>query len=140
MKPLLLFILVMIQTTLFSQTEAVSGTYKFIFEGSNGTFGETIILYPNGRFNIHSFKKLDGSNPPETNKYGKGTWELDKKMIHLTTTETDFDSKFTLDLNHTQVRFNTKSSRNTSNLDMPTTLKVFKSEIPWLVGRTLEKQ
>ncbi|MCX7551429.1 hypothetical protein [Xanthomarina sp. F2636L] len=140
MKQIIFLTLVILQTTVFSQTKTITGTYQFIFEGSNGSFGEKIILHPDGTFNIHSFKKLDGSNPPETNIFGKGTWKLDKKMVHFTTIETDFDSKFTLDLNHTQARFNTKSSRDTNKREVPTTLKVIKSEIPWLIGRTLKKQ
>ncbi|TYA52304.1 hypothetical protein [Formosa maritima] len=140
MKQILFLTLIILQTTVFSQNEAINGTYQFYFEGSNGTFGETIVLHPNGSFDIHSFKKLDGGSTPETNAYGKGTWKLEKKIVYFTTTKTDFDSKFTLDLNNTQARFHTKSSRDTSNRDIPTTLTIFESNKPWLVGRTLEKQ
>lgn len=140
MKQLLFFGLIMFQSIAFSQIEMVSGTYQFSFEGSNGTFGETIILHPKGSFNIHSVKELDGSNPPEINAYGRGTWKLDKKIVYFTATDADFDAKFTLNLNHTQARFHTKSPRDTTNREMATTIQIIKSDISWLVGRKLIKQ
>lgn len=140
MKHLILLTLIIFQTVAFSQVETVSGTYNYTFNGSNGSTGETIILHADGSFEIHTFKKLEGGHPLEEYTYGKGTWELKKKIIHFSTTETDFDSKFTLNLNTTEARFDAKSPRDMSNNDVPTTLKIFKSEVAWLVGRKLEKE
>ncbi|TYB78840.1 hypothetical protein [Bizionia myxarmorum] len=140
MKQLIFFALIIFQTIAFSQVEAVSGTYNYTFNGSNGSTGETIILLADGSFEIQTFKKLDGGHPPEDYTYGKGSWELKKKIIHFSTTDTDFDSKFTLNLNTTQAQFDTKSPRDISNTEVPTTLRIFKSDVAWLVGRTLEKE
>lgn len=140
MKQMLFFGLIMLQTAVFSQTKVINGTYQFNFEGSNGSFSETIILNPDGSFNIHTMRKLDGTNPPESNAYGKGKWEMNKENIHFIAHKSDFDSKFTLNLNNTQARFNSKSPRDKSNRDIPTSIKIIKSDISWLVGRELKKQ
>jgi len=79
-------------------------------------------------------------HPPESYTYGKGTWELKKNIVYFSTTETDLDSKHTLDWNNTEARFSTKSPRDKSNREIPTTLRIFKSDVEWLVGRNLEKE
>lgn len=140
MKQILFFVVILFQTALFSQSETVSGNYKYTFEGSNGTFGETLTLHADGSFEFHSYKKFDGMQPPESHTYGKGSWELKKNIVHFSATEIDLDSKYTLNLNNTEARFSTKSSRDKSNREIPTTLRIFKSDVEWLVGRNLEKE
>ncbi|OBX23488.1 MULTISPECIES: hypothetical protein [Bizionia] len=140
MKQILFFALILAQTTIFSQNEAISGAYQLDFEASNGTYSETLILQSDGSFNFHSYKKLEGMTPPETHAYGKGTWELKKNIVYFTANETDLDSKFTLNLNNTEARFSTKSPRDASNQEVPTMLTIFKSDEAGLVGRKLEKQ
>ncbi len=140
MKQILFFAVILFQTALFSQSETVSGTYQLNFEGSNGIYKETLTLNSDGTFEFHSCKKFDGMHPPESNTYGKGTWELKKNIVYFSTTESDFDVKHTLNWNNTEARFSTKSSRDKSNREIPTTLRIFKSDVEWLVGRNLVKE
>lgn len=140
MKQFFFLAILLVQMPIFSQSEAIIGTYQFTFDGSNGTFGERLVLHANGSFDFHSFKKLDGMDPPESVSYGKGTWDLKNNVVYFSTLETDFDKKFTLDLNNTQARFSSKSPRDTTNRNTLTTLTIFKSEIAWLIGRKLKKQ
>ena len=134
------FLVILFQTALFSQSETVSGTYQLNFEGSYGIYNETLTLYSDSSFEFLSYKKFDGMHPLESYTHGKGTWELKKNIVYFTTTESDLDSKHTLDLNNTEARFSTKSPRAKSSRETPTTLRVFKSDAEWLVGRNLVKE
>tara|TARA_R100001377_G_C3180331_1_gene106384 strand:- start:256 stop:678 length:423 start_codon:yes stop_codon:yes gene_type:complete len=139
MKHILLLVLIAVQTVVFSQKETISGTYRLDFEGSNGIYTETLILYSDGNFNFHSFKKFDGMHPPESHLYGKGRWELKDNIVRFTANKTDIDSKYTLNFNNSEARFSTKSPRDKSNREIPTLLTFFKSNIKWLSRRKLEK-
>ena len=75
----------------------------------------------------------------ERKDYGKGTWTSDNRLIYLKAEESDVDTKHVLNLNNTKLRFDTKSSRDKSNRDIKTSVRIFDTEIFWLKERTLIK-
>lgn len=83
MKQILFFTLLVFQTVVFSQSEAVNGTYHYNFDGSNGAFGERITLRANGTFEIYTFKKLDGSHQAEEHSYDRGIWKLKTNIVRF---------------------------------------------------------
>ena len=133
--------MIVLNSSVFAQTsmEIISGEYEVTYNSSNSLIVDKLTLNPDGTFVFHEYDKHDNGVPPERNKYGKGTWHVEKNIISFTTSKADFDEKYTLDFNTSTARFITKLPRDNSNRDIKTSLKFFNSEIPWITGRTLLK-
>lgn len=138
MKYLVSFLLLL--SSLIANSQDVVGNYEVRYESSNALTIDKLILNADGTFVFHEYDKHDGGIPPERNKYGKGTWKLDKNLIYFTTDKSDFDEKHTLNFNTTKARFISKSPRDKSNRDIKTSIRFYESEIFWISGRTLLKK
>lgn len=115
------------------------GTYEMKLEASNALIIDNLTLNQNGTFEFHEYDKHDLGIPPERNTYAKGTWKIEKNLILFSTSDSDFDEKYTLDFNNTKARCIKKSSRDTSDRDIKTSIKFYESEIFWIPNRTLLK-
>lgn len=103
----------------------------------------TLSLNEDGTFLYHFIRDIGASDDinPEENFYGKGTWKADKNLIVFTTNKaTDLDEKHTLDFSNTIARYTTKSTRNTSDTTVKTTLRFFQSNLFYIKGLELFKQ
>ena len=129
-------ILLFISVTLYSQTENVVGGYylKFGIEGTH-LFEYKLLINEDGTFFFHSYSNDKKSIPAEVNRYGKGKWTVDGKVVSFfTDIEKDIDEKHSLDFRKTRARFITKSPRDMSAKIVKTRLKFFESEISWIEG------
>lgn len=131
-KPILFLLCLLFSFLLHAQFNVadVAGKYETDFNLT----GPHLIKYQltlnsNGTFEFHSYEKIELGSPNgqsrinERHLYGKGAWELDKKVVTLSSQTADLDEKFTLDLSDTKARFITKHPRNKSNKPVPTRLQ-----------------
>jgi hypothetical protein len=138
MKKIILILLVLFQGFAFSQ----SGTYTMGNPSSNGTIVKwTLTLNPDGTFLYHFLRDLSATSKysTEENFYGKGTWKLNKKIIEFSADSTDFNEKFTVNLNNAKARYITKSPRNISTKVIRTGLRFYASENSYIKGLQLFK-
>ena len=118
----------------------VAGTYKRDLSNTPPhIIIYTLTLNADGTFQFHSYDKNDRGIPPERNKYAKGTWTLDKKVVSFSTSSTDFDEKFTLDFNTSKARFISKHPRDKSDKVVETALRFYESEIFWIQSLSISK-
>lgn len=141
MKYLLLFFLAFstIQKNAQIGADDVAGTYEMTFEATNGLIIEKLTLNSDGTFFFHGYERIDQRLTPESNKYGKGTWSIDGKIITFTTRHNDFDEKYTLDFTNSIARFDSKSIEAKYGKDSSISMRFYKSEISWMKGRTYLK-
>lgn len=141
-KLFFLFIILSIDFALSAQTTAhnVAGIYERRLDATNGLIIYTLNLNADGTFLFHSYEKLDGGIPPERNKYAKGTWANDKKLVLFSTSPTDFDEKYILDFKNSKARFITKHPRDKSDREIKTALQFYESEIFWVEGMQVFKK
>ncbi|GAA3777823.1 hypothetical protein GCM10022271_07540 [Corallibacter vietnamensis] len=123
-----------------AQTKSIVGTYEMRLDSSNALVVDTLVLNNDGTFVYHVYDKHDGGIPPERNMYGKGTWKLENNIVFFKTTTSDIDKTHTLNFNNSKARFITKSPRDKTNREIPTSLRFFKSNIFWVKGRNLLKK
>lgn len=138
-----LFTLIFLISTLtsFSQTDQMFGEYFLELGNEKHLIEYRLILNPNGTFIFHSYTNHEAGIPPIANKYGKGTWAADGKVVSLLSNrEIDFDEKHTLDLSNSRARFITKPSRDKTDRIIKTRLKFFDSEIAWIKGMEIFKK
>ena len=115
-------------------TEDVVGTYtknhndslEKINFGTVTKLHRSLILFPDGRFEYHNFRKLQDQK--DENWYARGTWTLNGKVISFSNTEKDLSMPNTIDLNNTKARFFKKSPRNKSPKKQPTYIQFYQSE------------
>ena len=144
MKIILSLTIFFIVTTVFGQSEAISGKYEKTNNIDQGIISYKISLNPDGTFIFHVYDKNISLTPDKTNernKYGKGTWKADKNLVcFYTDQELDLDEKYTLDFSKTKARFITKSPRDKSDRVVKTALLFYESDIFWVKGWKLFKQ
>ena len=134
MKQILTTLLLIFNLTLFAQSNNFAGDYK----RSLSAEGKHVIEYKltlnqDGTFEFHYYTKLQGGNPPEVNKYGKGKWSIKDNMITFSANKKeDIDEKYTLDFNKSTARFVTKNPRDKSDKVVKTKLQFLESEIFWM--------
>jgi hypothetical protein len=141
MKTILLLFLVVITTSVYSQTKEYTGTYKRDYDiNGEGVNKYTLDLKPDGTFIFHNYRNISAKNPEE-NKCGKGTWKIEKNNViyFYTNKETELDKKYTLNFTNTKARFITKSPRDKSDKEVRTHLRFYDSEIFWVKGHQLFK-
>jgi hypothetical protein len=119
-----------------AQSEHISGDYEMKVEVPNALIVSKLTLNADGTFLYHEYDNIKERIPQEANKYSKGTWRADKKVISFFS---DIDDKYTLDFTATKARFISKSPRDTSDRNIKTSIQFYVSEIFWITGRTLIK-
>jgi len=133
----LLYLICALSFSIFSnsQSEVIAGKYEKISDATNAYIQYTLELKNDGTFEFHSYHNIEANLERESNYYGRGTWTADGKVVTLNTSQTDFSEKYTLDFSGTKGRFITKSRRNKSDREIPTSIRFFKSEIlqGWLL-------
>lgn len=119
----------------------VAGAYSFSLASSSPSHSIEYILNLNadGTFVFHSYDKIESGIPTERNKYGKGTWTLDKKVVYFSTSSTDFNEKYTLDFNTSKARFISKHPSDKSDRIIKTALQFYESDIFWIHSLSLLK-
>lgn len=139
MKQLLLFLLVTINFSLTAQTNEYSGTYNLHIEGKDKSILDyNLVLDEDHTFIFTSFQKLvDIRGEQDKHNYGKGTWNVENKIIKFETETTDLDEKFTMNFSGSTARLIKKSPRYTSDKVVPTALQFYKSDIFWIANLKL---
>lgn len=135
MKPIVFLLFAIANSFLVNaQSENFVGNYTRIMETTKGdhTIKYNLELHGDGTFVFHSYDKLLNRIPQERNSYGKGTWTVTKNIVHFhSTTEKDFDEKYTLDFNNSTARFDHKDK---------TIFRFYKSKIPWIERIEFKKE
>ena len=134
MKLLIITLLLFYNLTTLAQNQLV-GDYQRSLSDTEGKhiIEYKLILNQDGTFLFHSYAKMQGGVPPETNKYGKGKWSAKDNLITFSADKKeDFDDKYTLNLNKTIARYVTKNPRDKSDKIVKTKLMLLESEIFWL--------
>ncbi|MFB9079618.1 copper resistance protein NlpE N-terminal domain-containing protein [Flavobacterium procerum] len=134
MKKFITTLLLISSLSLFAQSNQFSGEYnRSLNEGDKHIIEYKLTLNQDGTFVFHSYSKIQGGNPQEVNKYGKGKWIAKDNLITFSADKKeDFDEKYTLDFNTSTARFVTKNPRDKSDKVVKTKLQFFESEIAWL--------
>ncbi len=138
MKTIFTIFILISNLTSFSQSDDVVGDYKLTLGGvGNELFEYKLTLSHDGTFSFHYYSNIKNGIPPEKNKYGKGKWTVENKVISFfSDKKKDFDEKYTLDFTNSNARFITKSPRDKTDQIIKTRLKFLNSEIFWM--RTIE--
>jgi hypothetical protein len=141
MKKLFTLLILICNLTLFSQTQDAVGNYKLTLNAKDSSsFDYEVTLSEDGTFIFHYHSNIKQGIPPESTKYGKGTWTIKNNVISFfSDKQKDFDEKFTLDFTNTKARFVTKSPRDTSDKILKTQLRFLESEILWMRRIDLDK-
>jgi len=132
MKTFFTIIYLFITLSIFSQSDKIYGEY--LFQGGNEKHRTEykLNLYEDGTFTFHSFTYI-ALPPQKIDKYGKGTWELDDKIVSFhVNKQKDIDNNHTLDFSNSRARFITKSPRDKTNRIIKTSLQFFESKIFWI--------
>lgn len=135
MKKLLLILLITINFSFTAQSQDYSGTYIFYVK----TLKDEIIDYKL-QLNVDQtflFTSYVNNNTNEYYKNGKGIWKVENKIIKFTTETADLDEKHILNFTGSTARVIKKSTRDTSDKVIPTTLQFYKSEILWIANLKL---
>ena len=141
MKNIITLLFVLSCLTAFSQSNTISGEYYLqIGTEEKHLIEYRLILHQDGTFIFHSYRNHKNGIPWEENKYGKGNWSADGKVVSFfTDKEKDLDEKHTLDFSNSKARFVTKPSRDKTDRVIKTRLLFFQSEIFWIEGLNIFK-
>jgi hypothetical protein len=127
--------------TLLAQSDKYVGDYEIRYDTKNAIIEYKLKLNSDGTFLFHSYSNHFKATPPEQNKYGKGNWKSEKKVLSFfTNKEQDFDETHTIDLNNSKARFISKSPRDKSDRIIKTALKFYESEVFWVKGMDIYKK
>lgn len=140
MKHLLFISTLLFNLFSFAQSEEHVGIYKLDL-GSESHFEKTTLtLNSDGTFLFYFYDYREHGIPKERTKYGKGTWTSKGKLIQFSVNEAHIDDAHVLNFNNSKARFDTKSPRDKSDRVIPTSIRFYKSDIFWMVGRTMVKE
>jgi hypothetical protein len=134
MKSLFTILFLISGLTSFCQDDKIAGEYglKLGNEDTN-LFEYNLTLNEDGTFVFHYHSITRKGVPPESHKYGKGTWKSEYGVITFAADkQKDFDEKYTLDFNNSKARFVTKSPRDKTDKIVKTRIKFFQSGITWM--------
>ncbi|GAA4302996.1 hypothetical protein [Aestuariibaculum suncheonense] len=134
MKRITFILIFVFQLNSFAQSNDLVGDYKLTLGKEESHLIEyTLTLNQDGTFVFHSYNDMKSGKPPVVNKYGKGIWLYENKVVSFfTDKEKHFDEKYTLDLNNSKARFVVKSARDKSDRIIKTRLQFFASELFWI--------
>ena len=141
MKILFTYLILISNFTVFSQSKTVVGDYKLVLGSSeNDVFEYKMTLNQDGTFFLHYYSNIKKGIPPKVNKYGKGKWTEENKVISLfCDKQLDLDEKHTLNFSNSKARFIIKSPRDKTDRIIKTRIKFLESEIFWMKGIELFK-
>ncbi len=134
-------LLFLCSTMICAQSDQLEGEY-FLQAGSqdNHLIEYKLTLRSDGTFFFHSFRDHKKGIPWVENKYGKGIWRAEGKVVSFyTDKEKDLDEKHTLDFSNSKAHFVTKPARDKTERVIKTRLKFFESEIFWIKGLDITK-
>jgi hypothetical protein len=136
MKAFFTILILICNFTSFSQSKDVVGDYTLTLEtAENQLFEYKLTLSQDGTFFFHYYSNIKQGVPPEVNKYGKGKWTVENKVISFfSDKQKDFNEKYTLDFTNSKARFVIKSPRDKTEQIIKTRLKFLNSEIFWMKG------
>ncbi|PWA05749.1 hypothetical protein [Flavobacterium laiguense] len=134
MKAIFTILILISNLTLFSQVDKAAGDYLLTLKTKeNDLFEYKLTLNEDGTFFFHYYSNIKQGIPPEVNKYGKGKWTIENKVISFfSDKQKDFDEKHTLDFTNSKVRFVIKSPRDKTDQIIKTRLQFLDSEIFWM--------
>ncbi|MCW5515857.1 copper resistance protein NlpE [Muriicola sp. Z0-33] len=135
MKSILLTVYcLLLSISLFSQSDNVVGGYFHTTGDKEEHLIEySLTLYEDGTFSFHSYVNHSKGISWEENKYGKGNWSRDGKIVSFfTDKEKDIDEKHTLDFSDSKARFITRPARDKTDRIIKTRLRFFESKIFWI--------
>lgn len=118
--------------TSFSQSNQIFGEYFRELGNEKHHIEYKLNLNQDGTFIFHSITNIE-LPPQKVQKYGKGNWKSDGKLVlFFTDNEKDIDENHTLDFSNSRARFITKPSRDKTDLIIKTRLQFFESKIFWI--------
>ncbi len=120
--------------TVFSQSDYLVGDYYLQVGSKDKHLIEyKLTMNQDGTFFFHSYRNHKNGIPWEENKYGKGTWSMNGKVVSFITNEQrDLDEKHTMDFSNSKARFITKPLKDKTDRVIKTRLQFFESEISWI--------
>lgn len=125
----------------FSQKDKVVGTYFKEMGNDSHKIEYTLELKSDQTFKFHSYTNHASGIPQIVHLYGKGTWNMNGKIITLYTDQTkDIDSENTLNFTNSKARFITKSPRDKSSAVIPNGLRFYESDIFWINSLQINMQ
>lgn len=141
MRTLFAIIILFSNLTLFAQEDNVIGNYtNKLGKVDSHQFEYELTLNQDRTFFFHYYSNIKQGNPPEVNKYGKGTWTEENKVISFfSDKQNDLDEKHTLDFTNSKARFIIKSPRDKTDQIIKTRIRFLESDIFWIKGIELFK-
>jgi hypothetical protein len=141
MKSIFTILILICNLTSFSQSKDVVGDYTLRVETvENQLFEYKLALSQDGTFLFHYYSNIKQGVPPEVNKYGKGKWSVENKVISFFSDKQNGpNEKYTLDFTNSKARFIIKSPRDKTDQIIKTKLRFLNSEIFWIKGIDLFK-
>lgn len=136
-----LFCFALLLSSVITNAQDLVGIYELQSNSSVSDFElrRTLTLNDDGTFEYYNYRYVEKGIPKVMEKYGKGTWKKENKIITFSTEASVLDDKFTLNFTGTKARFISKSPRDKSDRIVQTSIKFFESEIFWIKGMTLIK-
>jgi hypothetical protein len=134
MKAIFTILILISNLTLFSQVDKAVGDYLLTLKTKESDLFEyKLTLNEDGAFFFHYYSNIKKGIPPEVNKYGKGKWTIENKVISFfSDKQKDFNEKYTLDFTNSKARFIIKSPRDKTDQIIKVRLQFLESEIFWM--------
>ncbi|TRX31150.1 hypothetical protein FNW52_19100 [Flavobacterium sp. ZT3R18] len=134
MKAIFTILILIYNLTLFSQVDKAVGDYLLTLKTTESDLFEyKLTLNEDGTFFFHYYSNIKQGIPPEVNKYAKGKWTIENKVISFfSDKQKDFDEKHTFDFTNSKARFVIKSPRDKTDQIIKTRLTFLESEIFWM--------
>lgn len=140
-KLLFFMLTIFISGMVVAQEPTMVGTYTRNLPLNNGgKIYYEVNLHQDSTFTLIYYRKL-ATDRTEQNTHCQGQWKLiGPKKVELMADSTLFKTPNFINLKETKAHFIAKSPRNKSKQNIPTLLKIYQSNIPWIKGAALEKQ
>ncbi|MGY3794528.1 hypothetical protein [uncultured Aquimarina sp.] len=134
MKTIITLSLLLLSIISLAQTNQVVGDYIITLGKQEKHHIEyKLSLKEDGTFFFHSYSNNSQGIPNEVNIYGKGTWKIEKNVVHFfADKKKDINEKYSLDFNNSKARFISKSPRDKTDRVIKTCLQFFNSKIFWI--------
>ena len=141
MKAIFTILILISNLTLLAQSDNMAGNYNLrLGDEVSNLLEYKLTLNQDGTFFFHYYKYFKNGIPPKENKYGKGKWTEENKVItFFSDKKIDLDEKHTLDFTNTKARFIIKSPRDKTDKIVKTRLQFLESEIFWISSISMLK-
>ncbi len=138
MKPIITLLLIATCTSLSAQTTLLTGEYSKKTTTQKGeVFEWELSLQEDGTFLYHFYRNLNCAQCIEEHFYGKGTWKATSKVIKFSASESDIDTKHTINFNNSKARIHKKFSNKNSSKSPKKSIRFYASEVPTIKGLQL---